>query len=415
MTTKFFCSWVLVLGLALLVGDPQMVAAQAEAAVLDFDGRGGSTARRAVVRGLSSEVQLLALSEVEGRAEMLGEELDSDEGAGRVAGQLSLSFVIRGEVAGRGRSASLRLWAVDVSGEQLSAAEISPVSGRRGRAAIGEGAVELVREANRALVERAREIERQAREAAEMDRMAEADLDLDEGEEAGDQPWLVIYAGFGGRGRQATVETQPARSYNAPLLAELNLAVELSPFASESGATRGLLFSLAYGQTMGARSVDPSTMEEIQTSAMRLGVDLGYMSGLGDGGVRVGGLLGYALDSFTLAENTILASSSYSQVRVGGRVELPLMDEALGLRADFGFRYALGIGDLAGAYGAEAGATGVDVGLQAFGRLEMGLAYRAMVGYQIHFLSFAGPFAVGQASGGSDAALILGASLGYAL
>ena len=415
MAKQLFWLGALVLGFAVLIGDPGSAVAQAQAAVLEFDGRGGSTARRAVVRALTAEMELTEFSRVADRAEMLGEDIGTDEGAGRVAGQLSLSFVIRGEMVGRGRNAALRLWAVDISGQQLSAAEISPVAGRRGRAAIAEGATALVREANQVLVERAREIEREAREAAELERQLADETALDDEMAAGDRPWLIVYAGFGGRGRQATIETQPERSYNAPLLAELNLGIELSPFASDSGSIRGLLFALNYGQSLGARSVDPTTMEEIETSAMRLGVDLGYMAELGDGGVRVGGLAGYALDSFTLGDNSILASSSYSQLRLGGRVELPLLDETLGLRADFGFRYALGLGDFAGAYGAEGGGTGIDVGLQVGGRLEMGLSYRATVGYLMHFLSFEGPFAVGQATGGSDSALLLGASLGYAL
>ena len=50
MAKQLFWLGALVLGFAVLIGDPGSAVAQAQAAVLEFDGRGGSTARRAVVR-----------------------------------------------------------------------------------------------------------------------------------------------------------------------------------------------------------------------------------------------------------------------------------------------------------------------------------------------------------------------------
>jgi hypothetical protein len=155
-------------------------------------------------------------------------------------------------------------------------------------------------------------------------------------------------------------------------------------------------------------------MIEVETSAMRISADVGYLHSLTDGGVRIGGLLGFSFDDFTLGANSVLESSSYSQLRLGLRTDIPISGSELGVKVDLGFRYALGIGDLAGAYGADGGAIGFDAGLRLGGHLDMGLAYGLSVGYQYHSLSFAGPFAVAQATDGTDASLLISAQVGYA-
>ena len=381
--------------------------------VMRFQGPGAAAMRRHVVRALESEIDLSPESAFRELAESIGERLDSDSGVGRVASQMGLTLVIRGMVEGRGRRARLRLWAVDSMGVQLGSEDAGRPAGRPGRARAVEAATALVSGARIALEERARELERRAREAQAEQERAEAEQ-IEEEVVANAAPWLLVMVGGGGRSRQATIETPSPRSYNAPLLAELTLGVELQPFASAEGAKRGLFFGFGFGQSLGARSIDPMGMIEVDTSAMRIAVDLGFLHEIGDGGFRIGGLAGFHLDSFTLGANSVLASSSYSQLRVGARADIPISGHLIGVGLDVGFRYALSVGDLAGAYGADAGAIGFDAGVRFRGHLEMGLAYGLSVGYQYHALSFSGPFAVGQASGGSDAALLLSAELGYA-
>jgi hypothetical protein len=201
--------------------------------------------------------------------------------------------------------------------------------------------------------------------------------------------------------------------------------VTVHPLTRGGGPLAGLFAQLTGALALGLSSVDerdpmnPDDDVEIGTSVLRWLLAAGYLHRL-DSGLALGGSLGFGVDSFSLDTNDIMASSSYSHLRLGVLGRLPVMEEDaydLAVQLDAGLRFVLGTGDLAPFFAESAGATGLDIMASIGGALDMGLAYALRLGFLHYFLSFEGDALspANTANDGTDSAFILVVSAGWRL
>lgn len=408
-------------------------AAQHKGVILDFDGRGGNIARRAVVRAVSDHLELERSSNFESRASDLGADLSSPPGVAQVAQDLGVDLVIRGEVSGRGRRARTIIRVLDSGGNEVARREAGSPAGRRGRRRVGAAAVEAVQQAIEELDRRAAD---QAEETGGDDGMGGAgggDLGLGGGldEELGDEeeeleepgepadvPYLRLMLGVGIRSRSAQINlaTGGTRGYDATLYPEIGVWAEARPFAGDDGALHGLFAQAHFLYAVGLSSqeeVGPDMFNDIGSSALRFLLQIGYLVGVGDG--ELGGGLGVGYDAFVLDSNGTMASTKYTHLRPGLTFRYPLVEDLLGLQLDAGLRIGLGAGDIAPFFGESASAFGFDFGGAVAGSLDNGLSYALRIGYVGYSLSFEGDAAdmANTANDGYDGYFNVTLNVGY--
>ncbi len=423
--------WAGAAGLALPVLEASVAAAQSRrGVVLAFRGRGGPALRREAVAAASERLDLVPRAEVGTAAESLGVDLGTEGGRAAVAERFGLSVIVEGEVRGRGRAAVSELRAYDDRGVLRSQREGPRPTGRANRLLLRDLAAEVIDETIFAIQERDA-AEEEARMRAEMaaQRAAESAADADDADdddgEAAPLPLVRATIGMQGRTRDARVDLTDggARTYEAGLYPELTLRLESFFLRNAEGAARGLYAELALAFALGLSSnevvMDGSggtTTNDVDTTAWRLLVQVGYQLPLMNDRLLVGALVGFGVDTFDLGTNSTFFSSRYTQLRAGLVAQLQILRELLVARLDAGFRPVFGTGDLETQHGGAGSTRGFDVGLALTGRLDPGFAYGLRFAFTRYALGLGGAEAAGpEGTGGSDRGLTLGLELGWAL
>ncbi len=389
--------------------------AEPSVAVLKFSGRGGSRARARVVVALQGHVRLVPREQVDASARRQGFSLSMPAGRAAVAQDLGVDLFVEGRVRGRRRRARLTLTVYSGrDGTEVASEQI------RVRAADFEDRVRSVVEAAAARVAPA-EPEPAAEPAGDglgsMDFGEEPPLEEDDEEGAGGgSPMITALAGFGLRSRSAEVVTRGGafRRYEGGMFGQFGLRLEANPLAGREDALRGLRLEAGLDMAVGLYSTDPASGDEVSTSAVQWWLEAGYRYQLPDG-LHVGGALGFVSDAFTLAENMVLPSSSYPALRIGAAVGYRTMEGKLDVAVRAGYRLTMGVGDLAPAFGAEASASGWDLGLVGRGALPSGISYGLEVGYRRTSIDFEGDAQDSPGRSGSDGSFSLQVFGGYSL
>lgn len=397
--------------------------AQDTAVVLSFDGPGNRRVRNYVVRGVQRDIELLPVRRAEAAARSAGFDIDTPEGMRAAATDTGADILIGGTVRGRGRRARVSLRAYDNRGVEIATGESSAAPGRSGRRAVAGAASALLEQA------RSNASSRQAEERARDSWEEEVVITDEEVEEAEDDtervstgwPRVRVVLGAEARDRNADVQFEPAlgeRGYEASFHAEIHARVESFPLGRSDNAARGLYVEGEFAHSVSLSTEDAATRTAVDSSAWRLMIQVGYVFPIADDAVRLGVLAGFGVDAFKLGPNTILPSSSYTQLRVGLLASIRLLENKLRMRIDGGFRHTFGAGDLADAFGADVSAPGFDLGatLQArFGVFVLGVR----AGVTRYGLDFSGDATDPNASSanertGKDRAFNLGLQLGLA-
>lgn len=416
------------LAIVVVAAVPATALAQHTAVVLDFEGRNGSAARRIVVGALEGQVEVIELSRAEQSARSQGVDLDSPAGLSQVAASEGVSMWIRGNVAGRRRRARTTVIILNADGEEIARGDAGEPRGARGRTEITEATTSALATAIQALDAAAAE-RRAAEAAANRDELSNVDEELvededededeDEASAPGAFPLLEAMAGFGGRVRSTSINLMTSgrtATYDATF-PELVLHVASHPLARSGGALAGLFASFDIAFALALSSQDESMPpQEIPTSAIRLEGGVGYMAGP-FGILTIGPFVGFGYDSFSLDPNNVMASADYTYLRPALIADLAIADDLLHLRADLGFRFAFGTGELAPFFGTSASAWAFDIGAALHGNLDMGLTYMGRLEIKRYGLSFEGTGtpAANTALDGGDLGVTFTAYVGYRL
>lgn len=418
--------------------------------VLRFSGSGGSQARSIVVREVQREYELVDRRSVESTARNLGADLDTPEGRALVADDMGLSVIVDGAVRGRGRRGrtTIRLYASD--GSEVGTDRTGAPLGSRGRSQVAR--------ATRNLLEAARDIlastqpgismedeeppdwgETQsqepnaweiaiAEEQAEAERLRAEEEEEEEEEDAVDaplsMPLVAAMVGLEFRTRSARIDFVGVggREFTASIHPELSVRLESFPLNTRADLLRGLYLEATFAISLGLKSnaFDPGTLSDvvIANTALRFFVQAGYFYSLEDDSFRIGALIGYGIDSFSFAQQTLMPSSSYSQLRIGLVGAAKVYGDLVRARVDAGFRLLFGTGELGSEFGPDDGGTGFDLGLALVGFHDSGATYGVRFGYTKYSLSFAGvgadpDAALGSSVSGSDSSINLTVEAGY--
>ncbi len=410
---------------------PGVAEAQPRAGVvLRFRGWRGAQARAQVVRALGDRTNLVSRRDAEAAADRAGVSLDDAAGMATVAQELGLSFFVAGRVRGRGGRARTLVRVYDAQGNELARREgPRPVGAARLRrirqaalAAFDEANAKIARAEAEAAAARQAELERQRQ--LEAQREAERAAAEEVEETASGLPRLQALVGLDLRRRKAVVNLADGgrRRYKAGLFSELTLELRSFPAGNADSLLRGLYAQLDLAFAMGLSTQEKDMAgniigSEISTSAWRLGVQLGYLYALEDDSFRVGGLVGFGVDRFSIGPNMTMPSSSYTYLRLGVVADARLHEELLRIRADLGLRATFGVGDLVPTFGADSKQRGFDVGLGLYGRIEIGLTYGFRFGFSRYSIDFSGDAGPGAAAASaedmSDRNLSFGLQLGY--
>lgn len=427
-------------GLALLAGCAILFAGSVGSAqtergvVLDFSGRGSGAARNAVVRAASDKLDLARSRDVEGAAQNLGADLSQPAGIAAVAQDQGLTLIITGEVTGRGRGARTHIHVFDDQGNEVAYREAGRPVGRAGRRRIQQAASEAIDQALGAVAERRRqeELERQRQEEAarqaQLAAMSEGGGEEDEDEASGTPgglPLIAAFVGIDGRTRDAQADFPGGggRRYDLGMYPELSIRLESFPLGSSSSAAKGLYaqLDLAFALALSSQELDAmGNPTDIDTSAWRMLVQAGYQYPLSDDAFRIGALVGFGLDSFTLGDNGVMASTKYTYLRLGAVADARLYEDLVRARLDIGYRIVFGVGEIgdgmaANALGDDASGGAFDLGVSLGGRIDMGLSYALRFGFTRYGFDFTGTTGSGipPESSFTDKALNLSVQVGY--
>ena len=419
---------------------PQQARAQTErGVVLRFSGRGSGPARTAAVRAASDKLDLMGRAEVEGAAERLGADLSQPAGLAAVAQDQGLALIVTGEVNGRGRRATTNIHVFDDQGNEVAFREAGSPSGRANRQRIERAAAEAIDQALGALAQRRQEEaaarqraeEEERRRAALAEAEAVSEVEEEEEEEAGPPgglPRITAFIGLDGRTRDVQADfvlVGGGRRYDLSMYPELSLRLESFPLGHSTGALKGLYaqLDLAFALALSSQEVnaDGSPGPEIDSGAWHMLLQAGYLYPLSDDAFRLGALIGFGIDSFSIGDNSVLASTRYTFLRLGAVADARLYQQLLRVRLDLGYRVVFGVGDIADAtdpnhLGTDASGGAFDVGASLGGQLDMGFAYAVRFGFTRYSFDFTGDAASDDAVGAelTDKGVSLSVQVGYA-
>lgn len=402
------------------------------AIVLNFDGPGNRRVRNYVVRGIQRQVDLLPVRRAESAASEAGVEVDSHDGLQAAASETGATILIRGRVRGRGRRARLSLRAYDARGVEIASSESSAAPGRTGRRRVAAASRQLLEQALSNIESReSDEEERDSWEDVtndeddEEDEEDEDDEDDDDGETISTGwPRIRVVIGAEARDRNANITFEPSRGergYVASFHGEIHVRAESFPLGRAENGSRGLYLEGEFAHSISLATEDTSAADEntaIDSSAWRLMLQIGYVFPVAEDAVRFGVLVGFGVDAFNLAENGVLASTSYSQLRVGAMASIRLLENKLRVRIDGAYRHGLSVGDVGDAFGDDGTAAGFDLGATLEGRFGS-FVFGVRAGVTRYGLNFSGDATESIATGaneitGSDRAFNLGLQLGAA-
>lgn len=369
-------------------------------AVLRFEGRGAlpAAAQRIVEREATAQLELVDGREVAARANALGVSLGTESGRARVAEDLRLDLLIAGGVRGSGRSLKTSIVVYDVSGAVAATRELSGGPSGRGKDQLRDLALSAVSDAvtqvRRHRTEQSAVLERQqlALIEQEVQRDAAPPLLLEEGESVpnGDVVFRAT-AGLAFRVRNADIKLKSNETvyYESGLYPEVAVHLEYNPFAGSDGYQRGLFARADFGYSFLLTSQEAQSNKDVDTTSMRFEAAVGWAYLFGDL-FEAGLSVGFGLDSFDIAKNTVMPSRMYQYVRVGPRLRFHIVGDNLMIEADAAYRGVVGLGDVGDYFNKTASAQGVDATLSLLGALDFGFSYGVSLTYSNQFLSFSG-------------------------
>ena len=397
---------VVALGIAAALAPRSVAAQQNTGVVLSFPGWRGAQARAQVVRELEGRAGLVNRSDAESTARDAGVSLDEPSGMARVAQQLGLKFIVTGRVRGRGGRARTEIQIYDASGTQIATQEGPRPQGtarmrqiRQAAGAAYDQASAAIAEADAAAAAAAEAAAQQQQQDQDMAFGLDGEQPPDEDEEAADSPLPLIaaYLGLDIRKRKAdlTLPVPPNRQYRAGFYPELTLTVQSFPLRGmDNEALRGIYAQLDFAVSLGLTSQELDAAgnpgPELDTTAWRLGIHVGYLYSLMNDMLRFGGMLGFGTDVFNIDENGTITSSAYPFMRLGVAADVRLYEELLRARLDFGFRIVFNSGDFVPAFGEDSKQLGFDLGVALMGALEMGVSYGLRFGFTKYSVDFSG-------------------------
>ncbi|MFK7998478.1 MAG: hypothetical protein AB8H86_02735 [Polyangiales bacterium] len=422
----------LLLPLLWCTGTSSAFAQDNTAIVLNFDGPGNRRVRNYVVRGIQRQVELLPVRRAESAASSAGVEVDTREGLQAAAEETGATILIRGRVRGRGRRARLSLRAYDARGVEIASSESNAAPGRTGRRRVAAASRQLLEQAQSNI--ESRESDEDERDAWEDMTNNEDDDDEEEEEDDDDDddgetistgwPRIRVVVGAEARDRNANVTFEPnrgERGYVASFHGEIHVRAESFPLGRADNGSRGLYLEGEFAHSISLSTEDTSTPDEntpIDSSAWRLMIQIGYVFPVAEDAVRFGILAGFGVDAFSLADNGVLASTSYSQLRVGAMASIRLLENKLRVRIDGAYRHGLSVGDIGDDFGDDGTAAGFDLGATLEGRFGS-FVFGVRAGVTRYGLNFSGDATEPIATGaneitGKDRAFNLGLQLGAA-
>lgn len=398
----------LVVALGIAAALPQSVAAQQNTGVvLSFSGWRGGQARNQVVRALEGRAGLVGRSDAEAAASSAGVSLDEPSGMAAVAQQLGLKFIVAGRVRGRGGRARTEIHIFDANGNEIATEEgPRPQGGARMRQirnaaqSAYDQASQTIAAADAAAAEAAAQEQQQQQEAMSFGLDGEEppgneEDDVDSTESP--LPLLAAYIGLDIRKRKANLNlpVPPNRQYRAGFYPELTLTVQSFPLRGmDNEALRGIYAQLDFAVSLGLSSQELDATgnpgPELDTTAWRLGVHVGYLYSMMEDLIRIGGMLGFGTDVFNIDENGTITSSAYPFMRIGAAIDAKIYEDYLRGRIDFGLRIVFNSGDFVPAFGEDSSQLGYDLGIALTGALEMGVTYGVRFGYSKYSVSFSG-------------------------
>jgi hypothetical protein len=388
-------------------------AASARAVVLNFDGRGGAQARVAVVRAVSGTLDLEPRREVQATARRAGADLGSASGRARVAQAHDLQLILSGRVEGRGAGTRVHILIHDGRGDEIASREVKVPPTARGRRALTEAAKGAVDDALRVLRSR-RPI---ASTPPAGHDAPEAAAEPHEGDAPGvhpRSPLITVLAGVGGRTRRAEVELTSGarRRYESGVFLEIPVHLDVRPLAGRGGrAASGFAIQADFAMAAALSSVEQATGNQVDTQAYRFAIHTGYIYPFDRGGLGV--LAGYHHEVFDLGANPVLPSSAYPTLRAAVTGRYDILGPLLYARLDAGFRYLLGLGGLATAFGADADGLGFDAQATLGGTHRSGFSYALRLTVEHAILRFDGDADDEPGHRGTELGFALGALVGW--
>jgi hypothetical protein len=383
-------------------------------AVAPFEGRLAPTMRRAVEQAIEEQAAIVDADTVSEAAESAGVSGLESNGVPQLASATGAQLVVQGEVSGSRRSQSIELVVRAADGTELARGRATYRRGRAHRARFDRGVRRVFEEGLAALASH----RPQAEEVVERPpREEEAEPPPPSVRPDDGLALATILASVTLRGRSTRIELgtgMPPRLYESGAYAELGLALEVRPLASQADLSRGLFLQGSFGHSVGLGSrvdsptcnADPSAPGcSVTTNFVRFQLGAGWLAPIGDA-VELGVGLSGGLDGYYLSMNTVLPTAEYAFVRPGARGRIRILEEALVVDAEVAYRGVVGIGDLAGSFGESYGAHGVDVGVGVGGNLHtvnaLGFAWGVRFDWVGYFLSFAGPASDRMATSGNE-------------
>ena len=406
--------------------------AQDSVVVADFSGRGGKSARNAVVKALG-DYTLIPRADFESTAKEAGADLKSDAGLGLAATKTGARIVVVGRVTGRSARTVVTMRAIGQDGNELAKERV------RGNLRLGKTAVKLKRAAKKLVKDALGGAPAAAAVAADAEEGGDKNAqggdagaaDVSEEEEEEDSPGdaktfvphLLLAVGAQGRTREASFQRPTGVSgYSLGFSPELVVHLEAHPFAALAPAVQGIYLQADFAYALSVSSEDAVAMASFESSAWRLSIDLGYLHPFAKGAFRFGLVVrALSLDNFDISNNTVLPSSSYLTAGTGGGLLAiaQIAGPVFQLRGEFIYQYVLGVGSLSdetnpaflGAYNG---------GHRIYGKLSVGgelsfFTYWLYGGLSNYWLDFA---AIGTAPGGAsgtDTSFELGLLIGLVL
>lgn len=411
--------------LAALGAGGSTARADRQAAVLLFEGgRGADEVRSTVAQYLNTLVTVIPISDVKDAANRNNVRIETPEGIEQVSKELLLEFLVKGELNG---STELTLIALDNKGRELVRDSVTgTLTGRKGKPRV-EALTQAVYEATvKALEDRKRlamvtDEEGRAPDESHGGQFSTKDRLRKEEERLSvrgpyDQPILAAFAVAGVRNRSAEVAMRTGglrRVYEAGFFPEVAFRFVSRPYGTSKSALSGIHFDGEVALSLGLGSQDDNK-RQFDSQTFRFNIDAGYAFRLGI--VELGAIAGFGYDSFSIDENLVIPSATYTYIRPGifGRVDI--IDYWLHAHVSGGLRIGLGAGEIADIFGDRASVFGFDVGLGAGGSVPgVGIVYDVRFVFTQYGTSFSGtpPLASEAAKDMSDSAVSLLVSVGY--
>lgn len=385
-------------------------------AVTPFAGRGARAVQREVERALADRGTLVDSREAERAARDAGVQGTDAEGVTELATALDAALVVQGELGGSRRAPELTVVIRAADGRELTRGTL-PYQARRGRDELARELRVLLDQATAALT---------PRERGEPEPLAPpVTMPVDDPEPTAPAPasddslaFLTVLAGVAVRTRDIDVQLAGGgtRRYASGAYPEVALSIEARPFAAERHLGRGLFFTAAFGHSVGLGSAVMGTDSRVETNFLRILAGAGWLAPLGDV-VELGVRVSFAYDGYHLAPNVVLPTAEYFTVRPAVRGRIRFVQETLVLDVEAAYRGVFGVGPLANAFGEQAGAHGVDVGVGLGGNLlralGLGFTWALRFDWVGYFLEFAGPAADAPATSATESALRVTALVGW--